>query len=956
MAGMEVTRDSPVLHVVVIGFHHKKGCQVEFSYPPLIAGNEVDSHEVPEVWKHLPSLAIPDGAHNFTQDTIFFHLPSRDGNCTTVYGVACYRQMDACDLVNKTADVTRSTVQKSVCVLSRLPLFGLVKAKLELITHAYFEERDFTKVGLLEETYRNLTMSVTEGVRDGSRVFMGMSVRDVVCQFRHKIVLLFKLILLERRVLFCGPPVEKLCNTLLSIFSLFPGMIEFGLEEATSIGTSKKLSPTMRSTQIGSDEEEFLEIRYHSDSSQQSSPKLSLDPEIQLSIDTQISKLNVEEPNSPTITRGCDEDSGTSNPLAEKSYVSDSKTLHSSVSDDESNVTSSSVLTGEDISAITQLKSDSIKNRNSNCDKDSETLPVSNTTEDCDINEKPRELNEQTKKDQSNDLSIPNSNCDTSSELNSETSFILGMKSTEIKVPNSRSRGSSFHSSSPSPVTSPGQVVLTENTNPLANVNFITHIEAVQTGYTIQNSDSVIDMEEYSEMLEKMNSESTLKKSSNPELSVSLEGAKEGLLQHKLSDSVEELDSPESIQKIDKEDCFSWEEDRLFLSIEHELESSNKESSGEYSDNVTDADQTGLKAGKKTVSRQQSKVSEDGKADIDTSDLIEVDLVSSETSSKKSDGDKSQDDISLQDTDGKLSSPGSKAAALRNKLSSAFGTVRGKTSRLKRGGSSGQSSNNSPGDVPILEMSNSYLASRLQQDDCGFPLVIFSKGNVCHPYLSLQYYDLMQDVNIRAFVIGATNMLFKQKRHLTDVVIDTTEGHVDIHDKELQKVLSLTTADLRFADIVVKAVIEDDEEGAYFDGTEWEGGDEWLRAQFRIYLQSLLVSCKQDDVKHQEDFGMSFVQAFKTTHSYRVWTSTEHEGMKNIALGHPYHGNLGVSDIRMRLSHTMQSTERGKKINAAVSQTGKYVMQTGKVVGGALTQARSAMSSWFSSKGNKEQT
>jgi hypothetical protein len=33
------------------------------------------------------------------------------------------------------------------------------------------------------------------------------------------------------------------------------------------------------------------------------------------------------------------------------------------------------------------------------------------------------------------------------------------------------------------------------------------------------------------------------------------------------------------------------------------------------------------------------------------------------------------------------------------------------------------------------------------------------------------------------------------------------------------------------------------------------------------------------------------------------------------------------------LYSSMQSTERGKKINAAVSQTGKYVVQTGKVVG-----------------------
>ena len=32
-------------------------------------------------------------------------------------------------------------------------------------------------------------------------------------------------------------------------------------------------------------------------------------------------------------------------------------------------------------------------------------------------------------------------------------------------------------------------------------------------------------------------------------------------------DSVEDLDSPESISKIDQEDCFSWEDDHLSLAI-----------------------------------------------------------------------------------------------------------------------------------------------------------------------------------------------------------------------------------------------------------------------------------------------------------------------------------------------------------------------------------------------------
>ena len=61
--------ENPVLHVVVIGFHHKKGCQVEYSWPPLIHDGDCRSHDLPAQWKHLPSLALPDGSHNYDADT-----------------------------------------------------------------------------------------------------------------------------------------------------------------------------------------------------------------------------------------------------------------------------------------------------------------------------------------------------------------------------------------------------------------------------------------------------------------------------------------------------------------------------------------------------------------------------------------------------------------------------------------------------------------------------------------------------------------------------------------------------------------------------------------------------------------------------------------------------------------------------------------------------------------------
>jgi hypothetical protein len=92
----EFSRDAPpILHLLVVGFHHKKGCQVEYSYPPLCPTSPSESHECPEMWCGLPSLCVPDGSHNFVEDTVYFHLPSMAHPGKTVYGVSSYRQIEA---------------------------------------------------------------------------------------------------------------------------------------------------------------------------------------------------------------------------------------------------------------------------------------------------------------------------------------------------------------------------------------------------------------------------------------------------------------------------------------------------------------------------------------------------------------------------------------------------------------------------------------------------------------------------------------------------------------------------------------------------------------------------------------------------------------------------------------------------------------------------------------------
>lgn len=121
--------DIPVLHLVVIGFHHKKGYQVsvnrtfhwlqlangnesfnlnvidlskvDYSHPPLFADkpNGDSVTECPDGWKYLPTLALPDGSHNFAEDTVFFNLPSLKDPRKTIYGISCY--VSLCEILMK---------------------------------------------------------------------------------------------------------------------------------------------------------------------------------------------------------------------------------------------------------------------------------------------------------------------------------------------------------------------------------------------------------------------------------------------------------------------------------------------------------------------------------------------------------------------------------------------------------------------------------------------------------------------------------------------------------------------------------------------------------------------------------------------------------------------------------------------------------------------------------------
>lgn len=144
--------------------------------------NESSSlNECPAGWKYLPTLALPDGSHNFAEDTVFFNLPSLIDPRKTIYGISCYRQIPVEKLKIRTADVTRSTVQKAVCALVSKPLYGYIEVKLSLIAQSFFDQGDFSNTAIIRTAYDHLELCFNENKATlPMQLHVGLSLRDVV--------------------------------------------------------------------------------------------------------------------------------------------------------------------------------------------------------------------------------------------------------------------------------------------------------------------------------------------------------------------------------------------------------------------------------------------------------------------------------------------------------------------------------------------------------------------------------------------------------------------------------------------------------------------------------------------------------------------------------------------------------------------------------------------------------
>ena len=131
---------------------------------------------------------------------------------TSLFGISCTRQLDAAQLLNRPADVTRSTVQKAVVVIADSPqAFGMLRERLSIVTKAWFEQREFSDVEILRG-FQDSLADEKRGLMGGQEAGdanLGMSLRELVHEFKWQALVLLKACLLQRKVGIPYPPIPE---------------------------------------------------------------------------------------------------------------------------------------------------------------------------------------------------------------------------------------------------------------------------------------------------------------------------------------------------------------------------------------------------------------------------------------------------------------------------------------------------------------------------------------------------------------------------------------------------------------------------------------------------------------------------------------------------------------------------------------------------------------------------
>ena len=214
----ENNNNDQILFLALITFHHKQGGVVECTFPPkekIISSGKLDelvdknnekinSKELvlDFILNILVNNCLIDGIHLVDTDSNFFFI--HDLN-RIIYCLSYYVQKKTDDNENKIEDDfqenIRGCIQKSICIVSTLPLFGNMLTYENYYTHLstqmnlYMNQKSLNDKSALIDIYNKLEK---EFHQEQKWMF---NLRKAFSILKNDLLIILKLILLEKRII-----------------------------------------------------------------------------------------------------------------------------------------------------------------------------------------------------------------------------------------------------------------------------------------------------------------------------------------------------------------------------------------------------------------------------------------------------------------------------------------------------------------------------------------------------------------------------------------------------------------------------------------------------------------------------------------------------------------------------------------------------------------------------------
>ena len=236
----ENNNNEHVLFLALITFHHKQGGVVECTFPSkknIIASDKLDSLidennkklntkelVLDYILNNLINYCLTDGIHLKDNDSNFFFIHDF---AKILYCFSYYIQKSTNNDENKIEDDfqenIRGCIQKSICIISLLPLFGNIISYENYYTHLstqmtlYMNQKSLNDKSALIEIYNKLN---NEFCNERKWLF---NIRKAFSILKDDLLIILKLIILEKRIIIFSQIPSNVSLLIMTLLSFLPG-------------------------------------------------------------------------------------------------------------------------------------------------------------------------------------------------------------------------------------------------------------------------------------------------------------------------------------------------------------------------------------------------------------------------------------------------------------------------------------------------------------------------------------------------------------------------------------------------------------------------------------------------------------------------------------------------------------------------------------------------------------